>query len=211
MANITRFDPFNEMDDLFKGLFVRPMRFDLEMPVEMKLKMDVTKADDSYTVKAEMPGIKKEDIQVSIDGNQVTISGEVKKESEEKKGEEIIRSERYYGKVSRSFTLPHEVDEAKAVAKLLSAFGGKGFFAGDVTFLALGQVEDLWDEVAIAMYPKRADLLRMSSSEEWQKIAVHRTAGLAGQLNIETVAQPGAFGWLGAEPSAGSMLFSQNR
>ncbi|KPK19312.1 MAG: Hsp20/alpha crystallin family protein [Betaproteobacteria bacterium] len=117
MANITRFDPFNEMDDLFKGLFVRPMRFDLEMPVEMKLKMDVTKADDSYTVKAEMPGIKKEDIQVSIDGNQVTISGEVKKESEEKKGEEIIRSERYYGKVSRSFTLPHEVDEAKAVAK----------------------------------------------------------------------------------------------
>ena len=117
MANITRFDPFNEMDDLFKGLFVRPMRFDLEMPVEMKLKMDVTKADDSYTVKAEMPGIKKEDIQVSIDGNQVTISGEVKRESEEKKGEEIIRSERYYGKVSRGFTLPHEVDEAKAVAK----------------------------------------------------------------------------------------------
>ena len=117
MANITRFDPFNEMDDLFKGLFVRPMRFDLEMPGEVKVKMDVTKADDSYTVKAEMPGIKKEDIQVSIDGNQVTISGEVKRESEEKKGEEVIRSERYYGKVSRSFSLPHEVDEARAVAK----------------------------------------------------------------------------------------------
>ena len=117
MANITRFDPFNEMDDLFKGLFVRPMRFDLEMPGEMKVKMDVTKADDSYTIKAEMPGIKKEDIQVSIDGNQVTISGEVKRESEEKKGEEVIRSERYYGKVSRSFSLPHEVDEARAVAK----------------------------------------------------------------------------------------------
>ncbi len=117
MANITRFDPFNEMDDLFKGLFVRPMRFDLEMPGEMKVKMDVTKADDSYTIKAEMPGIKKEDIQVSIDGNQVTISGEVKRETEEKKGEEVIRSERYYGKVSRSFSLPHEVDEARAVAK----------------------------------------------------------------------------------------------
>ncbi|MFT5287606.1 MAG: hypothetical protein ACI8W3_000899 [Myxococcota bacterium] len=82
---------------------------------------------------------------------------------------------------------------SKEVAKLLATFGGKGFFAGDVTFLALGQVEDLWDEVAIAMYPKRADLLRMSSSKEWQEIAVHRTAGLAGQLNIETVAQPGAF------------------
>ena len=116
MANITRFDPFNDVDDLFKGLFVRPMRFDLEMPAEMKVKMDVTKADDSYTIKAEMPGIKKEDIQVSIDGNQVTISGEVKRESEEKKGEEVIRSERYYGKVSRSFSLPHEVDEARAVA-----------------------------------------------------------------------------------------------
>lgn len=82
---------------------------------------------------------------------------------------------------------------AKEVVKLLAEFGGKGFFAGDVTFLALGQVEELWDEVAIAMYPKRADLLRMSSSKQWQEIAVHRAAGLAGQLNIETVAQSGAF------------------
>jgi len=82
---------------------------------------------------------------------------------------------------------------SKAAAKLLAEFGGKGFFAGDVTFLALGQVEDLWDEVAIAMYPKRADLLQMSSSKAWQEISIHRTAGLAGQLNIETVAQPGAF------------------
>lgn len=82
---------------------------------------------------------------------------------------------------------------AKEVVKLLAEFGGKGFFAGDVTFLALGQVEELWDEVAIAMYPKRADLLRMSSSKQWQGIAVHRAAGLAGQLNIETVAQSGAF------------------
>ena len=116
MANITRYDPFNDMDDLFKGLFVRPMRFDLETP-QMRMKMDVTKADDTYTVKADIPGVKKGDIQVSIDGNEVTISGEVKKESEEKKGEEVIRSERYYGMVSRSFTLPHDVDEAKVVAK----------------------------------------------------------------------------------------------
>lgn len=74
------------------------------------------------------------------------------------------------------------------VFKLLPKYGGKAVFVGDVTFLSLGQVEDLWDEVAIAMYPKRGDLLRMSSSPEWQAIAVHRTAGLAGQLNIETVA-----------------------
>lgn len=117
MANITRFDPFSNVDDLFRGLFVRPMRFDLDVAPQMQLKMDVTKSDDGYTVKAEMPGVKKDEIQVSIDGNEVTISGEVKKESEEKKGEEVIRSECYYGKVLRSFTLPHEVDEAKAVAK----------------------------------------------------------------------------------------------
>jgi uncharacterized protein (DUF1330 family) len=80
---------------------------------------------------------------------------------------------------------------AKAVGKLLPKFGGEGVFAGDVTFLALGQVEELWDEVAIAKYPSRADLFRMSTSPEWQEMAVHRAAGLAGQLNIETVAHPG--------------------
>ena len=117
MANITRFDPFNDMDDLFKGLFVRPMRFDFDAVPQMHVKVDVTRADDTYTVKAEMPGVKKEDIQVSIDGSQVTISGEVKKEKEEKKGEEVIRSERYFGKVSRSFTLAQDIDEAKAGAK----------------------------------------------------------------------------------------------
>jgi uncharacterized protein (DUF1330 family) len=83
----------------------------------------------------------------------------------------------------------------RAVSELLGDYGGRLVFAGDVTFLSLGQVEDLWDEVAIASYPSRAELLQMSSSPEWQDAAVHRTAGLAGQLNIETVAatfgQPG--------------------
>jgi HSP20 family protein len=116
MANITRFDPFNDIDDVFKGLFVRPMRFDLETP-QVRMKVDVTRTDDAYTVKADIPGVKKDDIQVAVDGNEVTISGEIKKESEEKKGEEVIRSERYYGKVSRSFTLPHDVDEGKVTAK----------------------------------------------------------------------------------------------
>ena len=77
----------------------------------------------------------------------------------------------------------------RAVSKLITEYGGTVTFAGDVTFLALGQVEDLWDEVAIAMYPTRGDLLRMSSSDAWREAAVHRTAGLAGQLNIETVSQ----------------------
>jgi HSP20 family protein len=117
MANITRYDPFNELDDMFKGLFVRPMRFDLDLAPQLKMKIDVTKADDTYTVKADIPGVKKDDIQVSVDGNEVTISGEIKKETEEKKGEEVLRSERYYGKISRSFTLPQDVDEARVSAK----------------------------------------------------------------------------------------------
>ena len=79
----------------------------------------------------------------------------------------------------------------QAVTQLLPAYGGEIVFVGDVTFLALGQVEDLWDEVAIASYPNRAALLAMSSSEEWRAAAVHRTAGLAGQLNIETVSRLG--------------------
>jgi uncharacterized protein (DUF1330 family) len=76
----------------------------------------------------------------------------------------------------------------RAVTDLLPTFGGRGLFAGDVTFLALGQVEELWDEIAIAMYPDRASMVRMSMSDEWREISVHRAAGLKGQLNIETVA-----------------------
>ncbi len=117
MANIMRFDPLNEMDDFFKGLLVRPLRFDFDNGAQPRLKIDVTRTDDTYTVKAEIPGVAKDDIHVTVDGNQVTISGEVRREKEEKKGDEVVRSERYYGTVSRSFTLSQEVDESKAVAK----------------------------------------------------------------------------------------------
>lgn len=79
----------------------------------------------------------------------------------------------------------------EAVSELLPKFGGRALFAADVTFLSLGRVEELWDEVAIATYPDRAALVAMSTSPEWRAIAVHREAGLAGQLNIETVLQPG--------------------
>jgi uncharacterized protein (DUF1330 family) len=76
---------------------------------------------------------------------------------------------------------------AREVVKLLHGVGGRVLFSGDVTFLTLGRAEELWDEVALAEYPNRAALLKMSMSEEWQAIAVHREAGLEGQLNIETV------------------------
>jgi len=117
MANITRYDPFNDIDDLFKGLFVRPMRFDLDAAPQMRMKVDVSKSEDTYTVKAEIPGVKKDDIQVSIDGAEVTLTAEVKREKEASKDERVLHTERVYGKVSRSFTLPQEIDEAGAEAK----------------------------------------------------------------------------------------------
>lgn len=77
----------------------------------------------------------------------------------------------------------------REVSQIIRDYGGEIQFAANVTFLSLGQVEELWDEIAIAKYPNRGALLAMSSSEEWRAASVHRTAGLAGQLNIETVAQ----------------------
>ncbi len=118
MTNLTRHDPFStDLDDVFKGLFVRPVRFGVEGMPELKIKLDVKADNDAYTIDAELPGVKKDDIHVDVDGNRVTISAEVKKESEDKKGEELLRSERYYGKLERSFTLDSDVDEAKAQAR----------------------------------------------------------------------------------------------
>ena len=78
----------------------------------------------------------------------------------------------------------------QAVSQIIRQYDGEVIFVGDVTFLSLGQVEELWDEVAIAKYPNRAALWAMSTSPEWNEAAVHRAAGLAGQLNIETVSNP---------------------
>ena len=122
MANLTRFDPFAELarfdpfaDDFFRGLTFRPV---VRSPgIEPQIRLDVSEDDKAYTVTAEIPGVKKEDIKVSVDGNQVSISAEVKRETEEKQGEKVIRSERYYGSVSRSFSLAQDVDDHEARAK----------------------------------------------------------------------------------------------
>jgi HSP20 family protein len=79
--------------------------------------MDVKEDGDNYLVHAELPGVKKEDIHVVVDGNQVSISAEVKHEKEIKEGDRVLRSERYFGKVSRSFQLGQDIDDAKAAAK----------------------------------------------------------------------------------------------
>jgi HSP20 family protein len=82
-----------------------------------QLRMDVTENDKEYQVLAEVPGVKKEEISITINGNQVALSAEVKHEKDAKNGGTMLRAERYYGKVQRSFTLGQEVEEAAAQAK----------------------------------------------------------------------------------------------
>jgi HSP20 family protein len=126
MASITRFDPrgdyFSELvDDLFKGFLVRPLGFEARGEAGLgqlpRAKVDVAEKNGAYLVTAELPGVKKEDIHIDIDGAQVTIEAEVKREKEASKDERVLHSERVYGKVVRSFTLAHDLEESKAEAK----------------------------------------------------------------------------------------------
>ena len=117
MSNLVSYDPFADagVDELFRGFFAPVRREGGRTPV--MIKMDVTEAGDAYMVHAEVPGVKKDGINVEIEGNQVTITAEVKREWEKKDGDKMLRSERYYGNMYRSFTLPVEIDEAKSEAK----------------------------------------------------------------------------------------------
>ena len=118
MASIQRFDPFNELvDDFFKGFLVRPVSYEGRGETLPRMKVDVAEKNGAYLVTAELAGVKKEDIHVGIDGAQVTLEAEVKREKEAAKDERVLHTERVFGKVSRSFTLPQEVDETKAEAK----------------------------------------------------------------------------------------------
>lgn len=116
MGELRIFDPFaiEPFDDSFRAL-MRPWRF--EAPeVAPRIKIDLAELDGSYTVKAEIPGVRKEDIDVRVDGHQVTISAELKSEKEEKKDGRILRQERQQGFASRSFTLACPVDDGKVDA-----------------------------------------------------------------------------------------------
>ncbi len=117
MTNLVSYDPFTDtgLDEMFRGFFA-PVRVEGgRTPVT--IKMDVTETADGYMIHAEMPGVKKDDINVEIEGNQVTITAESKREWEKKEGDKVLRSERYFGNVYRSFTLPAELNEAKSEAK----------------------------------------------------------------------------------------------
>jgi HSP20 family protein len=114
MANIINRDPF---DDLLQGFFVRPVEFGRWAAEAPQMRVDLSEDDAAYRVHAELPGVNKDDIHVSIDGAVLSISAERKQEKEVKQGEKQLRTERYFGKVSRSFQLGQEVDEARATAK----------------------------------------------------------------------------------------------
>jgi HSP20 family protein len=111
---LTRFSPWFDVDEFWKERGIRPVWGGLDS--EPDFKVDVSEDDGAYMVKAEIPGVKKEDIDISIEGNRVAITAEVKKEKEEKEGKRVVRSERYYGSLYRGFTLDSEVDEAKSDA-----------------------------------------------------------------------------------------------
>jgi len=116
MNKLISYDPFADaaFDDLFRGFF-KPVR--TAAPSPASFRMDVSENDKGYVVHAEIPGARKEDIQVTIEGNQVTIGAEVKREVEPKEGDQLLRSERHYGSVYRSFTLPVDLDEAASAAR----------------------------------------------------------------------------------------------
>lgn len=119
MATLTRFDPFNDLvDDLFKGFLVRPVAYEGGRGDALpRMRVDIAEKNGAYAVTAELPGVKKEDIQITIDGAQVTLAAEVKREKEAAEDERVLHAERVFGKVTRSFTLPQELDDAKAEAK----------------------------------------------------------------------------------------------
>src|SRR5439155_12765187 len=109
MANITRYDPFGDLvDDIFRGFVVGPVGFEAASPVR-RMKVDVAEQNGEYKVVAELPGVKKEDIKVDIEGDQVSITAEPRTERDEKDGERVLHSERYFGTMSRAVRLSQEL------------------------------------------------------------------------------------------------------
>jgi HSP20 family protein len=119
MNDLIRFDPFADtfpafsaFPEVFRG-FGRPLR---TLPQDFDIKVDVSETDKEYKVKADIPGVKKEDINVAIDGNIISITAETRREVEQK-DEKWLRTERQYGKVQRSFSLGQDVDAGGVKAK----------------------------------------------------------------------------------------------
>lgn len=120
MRNLARWNPFREMARYDPFMDLVPLWKELPMATlpepEPMMRMDVTQTKDGYVLKAELPGVAKEDVAVSIDGNTVSITAETKREKEVKEGDKVLRSERYFGSVARSMTMPDDIDLGRAEA-----------------------------------------------------------------------------------------------
>lgn len=118
MSNLRLLDPtFSDNFETALRRFFSPAVFEGDTE-PLKMRVDVSEKDNAYVVKADIPGVKKEDINVRIDGNVIQIDAEVRREKETKgNGDKVLRSERYYGNVSRTFSLADDVDDSKAEAK----------------------------------------------------------------------------------------------
>ena len=114
MRRSNLFDDF--LRDVAPSYYVTPLHGD-PLPSPSSIKIDVKENETAYTVLAEVPGVSKDDIHISLDGNVVTVSAEVKQEDAQVKGEKSLRTERYYGAVSRSFQLPQDFDQGSSKAK----------------------------------------------------------------------------------------------
>jgi HSP20 family protein len=118
MVNITRFNPIEDaFENLLRGVPVWLPNPETRAPAPTQFRMDVTENDKEYQVLAELPGVKKDEISIIINGNEVAVSAEVKHGKDVRNGETVLRAERYYGKIERAFALGQEVDEATAQAK----------------------------------------------------------------------------------------------
>ena len=115
MANPIRQNVFTDsLDDLVRGFLFRPVSVDGSNAPQFK--MDVFENEIAYRVRADLPGVKKEDIFVSIEGNAVTISAEVR-DHDVDNGDRVLRSERYAGKLMRSFSLAEDIEDGGAEAR----------------------------------------------------------------------------------------------
>jgi len=119
MSNLRVTDPtFGDSIESAFRRFLSPVTFDADMP-ELQMRLDVSEKENAYEVKADIPGVKKEDINIRIDGNVVQIDAEMKRDKETRGGEgnKVLRSERYRGSISRTFSLAQDVDESKSQAR----------------------------------------------------------------------------------------------
>jgi HSP20 family protein len=115
LADLLRGNPFFDVTPMFD--VPRMRRAFATMPTAPEIKMDVREDQDAYYVKAEIPGVRKEDIHILVEGNTVSISAEVERKEEKKEGETVLCTELYEGKVARTFTLMGDLDDTKAEAK----------------------------------------------------------------------------------------------